>query len=989
MRRAKIKNNLYLIFTIILVIGGIFYFTQPAQAAYGDTSTFLGRMYDGDGGLAIDAYLDMPQGFTKDNSGNIYIADTYNNVIRKINSSNIISTYSGTGEYGRDDGFLPNATFGYPKDISYNTSDNSFYIADTGNSIIRKIDTDGNVTTLTITGDLDLLRPEGIIANGSDLYISDTGNNRVIKTLVSGGALTEIATGLNVPQKMALAGEYLYVTDLGSSSIVKIHINTRSKTTIASGFTEPRAITYYGGYLYVSAGEMGIWNEIWRVNPSTGAKALLEIRRETEWLNMGSDMFIREDSGSPRIYIVMSGGSSIFTFDLDGQDMQQLAGRHRYGNEEGHAGEMLIGRPQNIIFSPDGKYLYIVYAQGNKIARYDLWHDQLTHMAGRLMDNYMEGTGDYARFSDVVSMAISSDGETIYIVDRNNNRIRKLSTETNRTSYITGAGEVNSNNTTNNGYQEGGPCPDEFNSGASGCAYFDRPTGLALTSDGTTLYIADGSNNRVRKVDISTGITSFIAGSGLAGFTDGVGSSAAFNGPFTLALSLDDSKLYVADKNNHAIRTIDLSNNSVTTLAGKGRIGYREGSFDDAVLAIPENIEMGPDGNLYVSEAGSLRIRKLDLVNRQTSLVSGSGERGSINGSKEVAEWDAPKGMTFQNTFLYVTDFRNDLIRAIDLDNSVPSPRDTVVEGKGYMAYESHLRGGWAVAVGNVIGDEAKEIITGTGTGFGPHIRIFNENGEPLTSFFAYASDLRTGVRVTTGDLDGDGYDEIITVPGPGAVPHIRIFDGNGQPDVGAGFFALDGKFKGGAFIAAGDVDGDSKVDIVVTAGKGGGPHVTVHREDGRVIANFFAYDKDTFRNGISVATFDSDGDGKDEIITGPEYGSPHIQFFTIVPGEIKRLNPGFYAFDKDSKGGVFVAGGDYDGDGVEEMIIGAGIGMQPIVRIFNKRLLTPIKEIRPYAPGFTGGIILATGDIDRDGKDEILTMPRSTGGPHFRILEE
>ncbi|PJC32754.1 hypothetical protein CO049_01985, partial [Candidatus Roizmanbacteria bacterium CG_4_9_14_0_2_um_filter_36_12] len=217
----------------------------------------------------------------------------------------------------------------------------------------------------------------------------------------------------------------------------------------------------------------------------------------------------------------------------------------------------------------------------------------------------------------------------------------------------------------------------------------------------------------------------------------------------------------------------------------------------------------------------------------------------------------------------------------------------------------------------------------------------------------------------------------------------IRIFDGQGNPDVHPGFFALDGKFKGGAFIASGDVNADGRAEIIVTAGKGGGPHVTVHNYKSEVIANFFAYDQNTFRNGITVATLDTDGDGKDEIITGPEYGSPHVQFFSLSPNEVKRLNPGFYAFDQNYKGGVYVAGGDYDGNGTEEMIIGSGIGMDTFVRIYNKRQLTPIEEIRPYAVGVTGGVVVAAGDIDKDGKAEIMTMPRSNGGPNFRILEE
>lgn len=992
-----IKPKFGLILGLVLALGGVFCLTQTAQAAYGDTTTLLGRMYTGDGGSAMNAYLDMPQGFTVDGSGNIYVADTNNNVIRKIDTSQKVSTYAGNGEFGDADGQYNDATFGYPKGIVFNATDSCLYVADAGNNKIRKIDPSGNVTTLVTTDTTGFLNPSGIVVSGSDLYIADTGHGRVVKMSTAGGALTQMAAGLTSPLKLALGSKYLYAVDLGGENIVKISLSTYSTEILASDFTEPRSVTLgqvdYNDdgtaetYLYVSAGEQGVQNEIWIVNPDSGKKVLLITRGETEWLNMTSDMFIYNS----RLYMLQGGGSSIFTFNKRGRDIQQIAGRHRYGDEEGNASTALIGRPQELALSPDGKILYIFYAQGNKLAKYNLWTDQLTHVAGHLMDSYTEGTGDAARFSDVISVAMFSDGKTMYLVDRNSNRVRKIDVTTGTTSYVTGAGLVNMTAESDNGYQEGGACADELDVGASGCAYFNRPTGLALTSDERTLYIADASNNRVRKIDLATKQSSLVAGSGVQGFTDGAGTNATFNGPFTLALSADDSTLYVADKYNHAVRAIDLSTNTVSTLVGKGVMGYLEGSFSDAYLAIPENIKMGPDGRLYVSEAGSLRVRKLDLSTQTTSLVSGSGSRGHLDGTLDTVEWDAPKGMTFLGTSLLVADFRNDLIRAIDLDSSVPSGRDVVAPGKSFMAYAENLRSGWNIAVGNVLGDEAKEVITGTGEGMGPHIMIFDEDGNALGNFFAYSDVLRTGVRLATGDLDGDGYDEILTVPGPGSPPHIRIFDGSGNIDVNAGFFALDGLFRGGAFIAAGDVDAsaDGFDEIVVAAGKGGGAQVTVHNSSGATIANFFAYDKNTFRNGITVATLDTDGDGKDEILTGPEYGSPHVQFFSIYPNEVRRLNAGFYAFDRDYKGGVTVAGGDYDGNGTEEMIIGSGIGMDTFVRIFNKRLLTPIKEIRPYAAGVTGGVIVAAGDIDQDGKDEILTMPRTNGGPNYRVLEE
>ncbi|MBU0707993.1 VCBS repeat-containing protein [Patescibacteria group bacterium] len=978
-------RSLFLHTGLVIGVGG-FLLLMPifAHAEVGDTSTFLGRSYTGDGGAALDGYLDMPKGFVMSTNGTFYIADTYNTVIRKIDPAGTLSTFSGSGEYGSVDGLRQLATWSEPEAIARD-SNGALYVADTGSSLIRKIE-NGTVSTLSINGDTSLRNPKGILVSGDTLYISDTGNNRVVKVSKSGGTLTEIATSLSTPLKMALNSNDLYVANFGDDNIIKVNVTTGSKTVFASDIAEPRALAIYDDELYIASGENGVWNEIWKKSLASGSKVQIAIRRETTTLNNAFDMAIREVSGVPYIYQLHGGGSTIWRFDIDGDNETLIAGKNRYGDEPGSRVSALLGRPQDIVVTPDGSNFYISYAQGNKIAEYSVATNTVTQVAGFLRDSYAEGVGDDVRFSDVVSMAVSSNGRTLYLADRNNNRIRTLNVVTGESGYLTGAGVINATGATDNGYQEGGACEDEFGAGVAGCAYFNRPTGIAITSDGATLYIADGSNNRVRKVVVATGNTSLIAGSGAAGFQDGIGAAATFNGPYTLTLSSDETTLYVADKYNHSIRAIDIATKNVTTLVGTGSIGYREGAFADAVLAIPEYIDLGPDGNLYVSEAGSIRVRKLDLTSQTTSLISGSGARGQVNGAGAIAEWNTPKGMAFLNQTMYVADFRSDLIRAVDLTGTLPGPLDTVKEGRQFMGYSPNLRGGYYVTAGNVVGSAKEEIVMGTGEGFGPHVQVFNREGVVSASFFAYAEHLRSGVRVTTGDVNGDGLEEIITAAGPGGRPHIRIFNGDGTL-YDPGFFALDGEFKGGVYIASGDVNGDGRAEIVVTAGQGGGAQVTVHRADGSLIANFFAYNE-SFRGGIVVATLDTNNDGVDEILTGPENGSPHIQTFSLEPGSVNRLNPGFYAFNPEYKGGVSIAGGDYNGNGNDEIIVGVGPGAEPHVKIYDKRGTTVLAEFRPYARQVTGGVVVAAGDVDGDGLDEVLIVPRSGGGPQVRIID-
>jgi len=967
------RSSLYYLVGLLSLVGFVAA-AQPTSAALGDTSTFMSKQYTGDGGDALEAYLDMPHGFVVSGSGNFYIADTFNNVIRRISTSNIVTTFAGTGEYGLKNGLSDVSQWAGPKAIT--TGSDGLYVADTANHKIRKIK-DGNVSTLAIAG---LLLPTDLLVEGSTVYVVDTGNNRVVKVNTDGSGLTVLASGLNQPFKMVKEGNFLYVTEFGAGNIKKINISSQSASTLDSGYTQPRAITFVDGFVYITAGPNGVRNQIWKINPDTGEAEQLAERIENDTFNSIADM----EEYNDRLYMLASGGSSIYSVDLDGQDLQQHAGNDRYGNEEGSRTTALTGRPQDLILSPDGTKMYIAYAQGNKVGTYNFSTGQFEFLAGWVRDSYTEGTGDAVRMSDVVQMAISPNGNTLYLIDRNNNRVRKLDTRNGTTTYLTGAGQKNADGSVSNGYREGGPCDNEFDLNVSGCAYFNRPTGIALSIDGGTLYVADNANNRIRSVNVTTGQTALIAGSGAAGFTNGVGSAATFNGPYTLALSPDGRVLYVADKNNHAIRSINLSTRQVGTVTGRGTIGYREGTFADAVLAIPEHIKFGPDGALYLSEAGSFRVRRLDFSSGRTSLISGSGDRGIQNGSMTAASWDAPKGLAFRGQTAYVADFRNDLIRAIDL-TSVIGPLDQIASGASFFAYSSAWRGEWNVAVGNVFADSAEEIITGTGPGFGPEVKVFDGSGAKQKNFLAYAASDRSGVRVAACDFGSFGK-QIVTIPGPGGLPTVRRFNSDGTK-LGE-FTALDGQFRGGANVACGDVNGDGVDDIIIGAGRGGGPQVTVHRANGAVIANFFAYNKDTFRYGVRVAAGDTDSNGTDEIITGPEVGAPHIQFFSLRPGLVKQLNPGFYAFSPNYRGGVSLATVDADGDGRDEFMVGVGLNAQPHVKIYNKIGTRVLEEYRPFPVAATGGVNVAAGDVDGDGRDEYVHMPRSGGGPQVKIVE-
>jgi hypothetical protein len=281
---------------------------------------------------------------------------------------------------------------------------------------------------------------------------------------------------------------------------------------------------------------------------------------------------------------------------------------------------------------------------------------------------------------------------------------------------------------------------------------------------------------------------------------------------------------------------------------------------------------------------------------------------------------------------------------------------------------------------------ESNTVITGTGASAGPHVKAFSgASATETSSFFAYSASFTGGVRVATGDINGDGVADIVTGAGPGAGPHVKVFDGRDNSELRS-FFAYGPSFAGGVFVAAGDINGDGLDDIITGAGSGAGPHVKVFDGGtGTEIRSFFAY-APTFVGGVRVAAGDVNGDGRADIITatGPGAG-PHVKVFDGVSGAEIRS---FFAYDANFRGGVFVAAGDFNGDNVADIVTGTDTGGAPLVKVFNGPNLAALRSFSAYAPGFMGGVRVAVGDVNGDGHDDIITGAGPGEGPHVKAFD-
>lgn len=309
-------------------------------------------------------------------------------------------------------------------------------------------------------------------------------------------------------------------------------------------------------------------------------------------------------------------------------------------------------------------------------------------------------------------------------------------------------------------------------------------------------------------------------------------------------------------------------------------------------------------------------------------------------------------------------------------------------------------------------------IVTGTGPGGGPHVKLWSTGGNFTNNeWMAYDPAFRGGVDVAMGDIDGDGIDEVITAPGPGGGPHVKVFDIDGT-DLDLGFMAYPTSFRGGVNVSVADINNDGDDEIVTGAGPGGGPHVTAwdlnDAGDAMVrVVSFMAgpttntkgvdvtgvwtdpdneatpqyiatsdqangpgfvrvftpagQEKGSFKpypgfgGGARISAADIDNDGRDELVTGAMAGGgPHVETFASGSGTLGSLVSAmsFFAYDRGFGGGVDVGSFFESADVANQSIVtGAGPGGGPHVRSFDPPNHTPGTASFQAYPGFTGGV--------------------------------
>lgn len=271
-------------------------------------------------------------------------------------------------------------------------------------------------------------------------------------------------------------------------------------------------------------------------------------------------------------------------------------------------------------------------------------------------------------------------------------------------------------------------------------------------------------------------------------------------------------------------------------------------------------------------------------------------------------------------------------------------------------------------------GDGISEIAVSYGYKDYPDVKIFRSDGSVINSWNPYPVGYEGRINVAAADFDGDKKEEIVTAPGEGGGPQIRIFDGFGVAKYHKGFFVDDETNRKGVEVAVGDVNGDSKKEIVVSFLREGKNRIKFYDHLGGLVGTPFQVEVQDAFEPMKVAAYDLNNDGKAEIILGAGMGNePEVKVYNDVGVQVGW----FAAYQAGFRGGVDVAAANFDGK--TYIVTAAGFSGGPHVRFFNQNGEPQLdNKFFAFDQSFRGGINVALGHFSNNGLDTLVVMPQT-----------
>ncbi len=616
---------------------------------------------------AASASLGLVTGIAADSAGNIYIVlQSYSAVVR-MDTTGALTLVAGTGKpgYSGDNGPATAAQLNSPWGLAVDTAGN-LYIADSGNNRVRKV-SNGVITSIpvNITG-ASLTNPTGVAVDSSgNLYVAAAGNNLVLK--VSGGVTVPVAgTGtagfngysgtatsvqLNAPWGVAVsAAGNLYIADFGNGSIREV-INGALTTLVSQQGLGPTGVAVDAqSNLYFAAFDLSVLGEV--TSGGTISVFAGSLSLPVGYAGDGG-LAVNAEVDGPANLALDSAGNLYFT-DYYNTVVRKVAGGiittvagslQGFIGDNGAATKALLLSPTYTATGPSGE-TYIVDSEHNVVRK--VVNGVITTVAGTEAPGYTgdNGPATSATLNGPWGVAVDSSGN-LYISDAGNNVIRKVSGGVISTIAGTDVPSYTGDN------------------GAATSATLSSPRGIALDPLGN-LYIADFGNNAVRLV--ANGVITTVAGNGIAGYTsDGVAAtSSSLSGPVDVKLDASGN-LYIADQANNRIRMV--TNGIISTIAGNGTptFGGDNGAATSAQINGPSGVALDPAGNLIIADTSNNVIRKVSSGIITTLAGNGTANYSGDNGPAANAAVNAPLGVSTNALGqIFVADSGNNLIRVMD-----------------------------------------------------------------------------------------------------------------------------------------------------------------------------------------------------------------------------------------------------------------------------------------------------------------------------------
>jgi uncharacterized protein (TIGR03437 family) len=619
----------------------------------------------GDGGPAKSAEMSVPAGLAVDASGNLYIADSALNRVRVVGSDGVIRNFAGTGQTGStgDGGPATAATLYNPSAIAFDSSGN-LYIADTGNNIIRMVTPGGTISTFAgnrgkgnggnggLATHASLNGPAGVIVDHSgNVYIADTGN-LWIRVVTPDGMINRYAgydpstsspfgggnpndplnANLVSPTSLAVdTSGNLYFVEYGAARVEVINpadtliANYAGTGTGGSEGDQGLAVSANLNVLGICTDPNnnlivadGVSYKVREVYAATGVINTIAGNGNASYTPRGVAVY------QGNLYFTDSAASRVWEYSPTSGQISGFAGTGQAGflGDTGSATSGLLRSPLGIAFDGSGN-LYIADTGNNRVREVYISNGTINTIAG---NGTASTTGDgglavNATLNQPAAVAVDTSGN-IFIAERSGQVVREISTNGIINTVAGSAGVAG---------------PPSSETGVALQQNLNIPQGLMVDAGGG-LLIADSGNDRIRRWTKDGNIAT-VAGSGNSGNTGDGGPATAATMRSPADVTVDSTgNLYIADTSNNTIRRVD-TNGVITTVGGNGTAGYNgDGSPATAYeLNGPASLVPGSNCNLYIADTTNLRIRQLWPSVNYTVASNPAGLQVTIDGQTSTS----------------------------------------------------------------------------------------------------------------------------------------------------------------------------------------------------------------------------------------------------------------------------------------------------------------------------------------------------------------